>query len=738
MKTIKPRLSEGFMLLLVPVFLALIFGSCEYILPNKPPYLEKVIPADSAVYTVGQVVSFKVNAYDVDGFVKHVVFTPPNSPAYTDDAAPYEFAWQTTGLTAGYYKVEIKAIDDEDEPYIISAPIRILGGLTAYAGKDTTFTDSRTGYVLEAEVPILSQGTWTIISGTGGQLSDIHDPKAILTGLACETYTLRWTVSNGTNQVADEVTIRFFFQPSLANAGADQVVTGIGTSTVLQAVAPSFGTGHWRIASGNSGYLINAGLPNSAFTGLPCTTYSLIWSVSTPCAISSDTVEIRFDQLLVDPDAGPDQIYTDGRISTSLAANSPGAGTGIWSVIAGQNGQFTSVNDPRAVFSGQLCQSYILRWTLSTPCSSKSDDVTITFNQDPSTANAGPDQAFDDGRSVVFLDAVPPAIGTGEWRIVSGGTGYFSVASLPNAVFTGLPCHTYTLSWTVSTLCSQSDDTVEISFGQSAVIADAGPDMRISDGSLYTFLQGNNPGSGVTGKWSVVSGQGGVFEDPNNPVSRFTGMAGQVYTLKWLLSNACVENSDLVNIAFISSIDWIDARDGKTYRTVTIGNQVWMAENLSYSTTGSYLYDSNSANATKYGRLYDWNAASSACPTGWHLPSDAQWRQLEGVLGMKESTSLLEWFRGYNEGGMLKEEGIANWEFPNAGATNVTGFTARPGGYRTPGGVYGGLNSFAGFWTATVNTGGKAICRALDKDKIQIGRDYYDKGYGFSVRCIKN
>jgi uncharacterized protein (TIGR02145 family) len=105
---------------------------------------------------------------------------------------------------------------------------------------------------------------------------------------------------------------------------------------------------------------------------------------------------------------------------------------------------------------------------------------------------------------------------------------------------------------------------------------------------------------------------------------------------------------------------------------------------------------------------------------------------------MDGSTSMLEWYRGLNEGGMLKEQGTANWGSPNSGATNITGFTALPAGYRTPGGVYGGLTTHAGFWTSTENTAGKAIYRTLHKDKSQVGRDWYDKGYGFSVRCVKN
>jgi len=570
MKSEKSRLSvTGIKLLLFPVILVLITGGCEYFLPNKPPFVEKTFPADSAIFNIGQVVNFQINAYDVDGIIIHVVFTPPNaSAAFIDTAAPFEFAWQTTGLAEGNYDVKIMAVDNKDEPYIIQALIKLRENPNPQAGMDTTFTDSTTSYVLDAEVPAYGQGTWTIISGTGGQLSDIHNPKATLTGISCQSYTLRWTISNGVIQLSDEVTITFEDLPSTSNAGTDQHLS-------------------------------------------------------------------------------------DGSIYTQLNATPPVNGSGIWSIISGGTGNFSDRNDPQAIFNGILCHSYVLRWTVSTSCSSSFDELTVLLNQ-------------------------------------------------------------------------------------VAISADAGPDVRISDGSETTFLQGNTPGIGNEGTWSIVSGEGGAIEEINHPGSRFTGITGQIYVLKWSFTSACIENADLVTIAFISNMDMLDPRDEKIYQAIKIGNQVWMAENLNYSAIGSYSYENNSETASSYGRLYDWNTAMTACPSGWHLPNDPEWRQLEVLLGMDAGISLLEWYRGLIEGGMMKDEGTLFWESPNTGATNITGFTARPGGYRTPTGVFGGINTLAGFWSSTENASGKAIYRALHKDKSQIGRDWYDKGYGFSIRCVKN
>ena len=204
-----------------------------------------------------------------------------------------------------------------------------------------------------------------------------------------------------------------------------------------------------------------------------------------------------------------------------------------------------------------------------------------------------------------------------------------------------------------------------------------------------------------------------------------------------------------------------DSRDGKTYKTVKIGNQTWMAENLKYLPsvvghgTGSattqyyYVYGYNGTNVTDakatsnyttYGVLYNWPAAmagsasSSAnpsgvqgvCPTGWHLPSDAEWTQLTTYLG-NESVA----------GGKLKETGTTHWASPNTDATNTSGFIALPGG-----GSWSGSFNFAGnygyWWSSTEYSGIIAWYRLLYYFNAQVYRGNSNKAYGFSCRCVKD
>ena len=219
--------------------------------------------------------------------------------------------------------------------------------------------------------------------------------------------------------------------------------------------------------------------------------------------------------------------------------------------------------------------------------------------------------------------------------------------------------------------------------------------------------------------------------------------------------------------------------DGNTYQTIKIGEQWWMAENLkvtNYSdgtqiplitnntewgdlvdnnTDRAYCYYNNNANneTETYGALYTWAAAMNGnesssnnpsgvqgvCPTGWHLPSDDEWKELEIYLGMSQTEAdEIDW-RGTDEGGKLKEIGITNWTSPNTGATNESGFTARPGGTRHEGdGLFYGINSWGEWWTSTEESGINAWARYPYYNNSKIFRSISNKSHGFSVRCIKN
>ncbi len=170
-----------------------------------------------------------------------------------------------------------------------------------------------------------------------------------------------------------------------------------------------------------------------------------------------------------------------------------------------------------------------------------------------------------------------------------------------------------------------------------------------------------------------------------------------------------------------------DKRDGKTYKTVKIGNQIWMAENLNYKTSsGSWCYDDNSSNCDIYGRLYNWETAKTACPSadGWHLPTDDEWTTLVNYLGGEKVA-----------GGKLKS--TTSWTSPNTGASNSSGFSALPSGYRNTNGNYCYRSYGTNLWSST-ECGTIAWNRTLNYSMTSVLRSNYGKANGFSVRCLKD
>ena len=210
-----------------------------------------------------------------------------------------------------------------------------------------------------------------------------------------------------------------------------------------------------------------------------------------------------------------------------------------------------------------------------------------------------------------------------------------------------------------------------------------------------------------------------------------------------------MKKSSILTIAIIfviriSSINaqtastFTDLRDGQTYPTIKIDNQTWFAKNLNYKTSSSWCYDNSNANSNIYGRLYTWDASLKACPRGWHLPSDDEWKTLEMALGMGQSDADDKGWRGTDEGDKIKETGFTHWYSSNTGSTNSSGFTALPGGYRTSNGLFRGLVHLGHWWSSTEASGTRTWRRHLYDDKGKVYRSSSSKSYGYSVRCLKD
>ena len=176
-----------------------------------------------------------------------------------------------------------------------------------------------------------------------------------------------------------------------------------------------------------------------------------------------------------------------------------------------------------------------------------------------------------------------------------------------------------------------------------------------------------------------------------------------------------------VNPANVVKDSFTDFRDGQIYKTVTIGAQTWMAQNLNYKTANSYCGDddNDAIYCNKYGRLYTWMAATTACPSGWHLPSEEEWKTLVNVVG----------------GSFEVMRSSTGW---SGDFTDPYGFSVLPGGYRYIDcpleSCYGYEGYCAAFWSD--NHDYRMYLYNSEGEIPYLGGDY--KPYAFSVRCVKD
>jgi uncharacterized protein (TIGR02145 family) len=175
----------------------------------------------------------------------------------------------------------------------------------------------------------------------------------------------------------------------------------------------------------------------------------------------------------------------------------------------------------------------------------------------------------------------------------------------------------------------------------------------------------------------------------------------------------------------VSSDDnsFTDSRDGKKYRTVVVGKQVWMAENLSYNADGSKCYANEPANCQKYGRLYNWYTAMKACPRGWHLPSKPEWEVLTTAVGGEKT-----------EGKYTKA--VSGWN-NNGNGTDAYGFSALPGGNGYSDGYFVNVGNNGNWWSASESHSNNAYSRNMSYN-IDIIYWFNNKNYLFSIRCVQD
>ncbi len=403
----------------------------------------------------------------------------------------------------------------------------------AFAGNDTIILSDT--HTLEAGIPSIGTGRWTLVSGAG-VIENPDIPVSAVTNIGVGENIFKWTVNNNACYSEDEVRI-INYTPTVNDAGAEQNLCQ--NSTKLEAIPPLYGTGQWTIVQG-SGTFSNAWGYDTEVYNLGKGENIFRWTIY-EYEVTSDDVKI-INNSPSGANAGIDQSLCDN--TTLLSANHPIVGTGEWTIAGG----YALIDQPSEAItkiSDLNHGSSTFRWTVKNGNCSTSDEVIITNNL-PSPAMAGDDQTSCEDSITLYPNN--PTIGTGEWSVISGAGNF-----IDNKAY-NLGINDNIFKWTISHKGCKSSDTVIITSNKPTE-AFTGPAVSTCHDSI--LLSGNTPLYG-TGTWSVLSGSANI-EDVNDPNSPARDLANGINKFRWTINyQECMSVSDIT-----VSYDLINANAGQ-------------------------------------------------------------------------------------------------------------------------------------------------------------------------------
>jgi gliding motility-associated-like protein len=465
---------------------------------------------------------------------------------------------------------------------------------------------------LSASIPSVGLGSWSIISGAG-IIVNAQQNQTTVNNLQTGVNTFRYSVSNGVCPVvSDDISIEVFVAP-VSNAGSDQSVCG--SSVSLSGNLPAGSTGIWTLVSGAG--IIQS--PNQAITqisNLAVGENVFRWS------LNNGVCPVSFDDVIITRFLDPSQAEAGSDLQTcassaQLNATIPAIGQGFWSVLSG-SGNFGNPSSPASTVNQLAVGDNVLVWTVSNGnCPSTSDQVIITVDQNPTSAEAGPDEAICSNATV--LAALVPQAGDGQWSVVSG-TASITNINQANSTLTGIAAGSVTLRWTVTNGVCISFDEVVITRSLPPSASEAGEDQQIC--SETSQLQGVSPTSG-NGLWSVVSGDATIVS-PANPISAVENLSPGANVFKWTISSgACPAEEDQITIIRQEEPDQAQAGvDQSICSDVAIlqanlpqvGTGLWSIVSGTGQIENAFAANTNVSGLSTGENVFQWTTLNGVCP----------------------------------------------------------------------------------------------------------------------------
>jgi len=590
----------------------------------------------------------------------------------------------------------------------------------ANAGPDQTDIIGTTT-TLQGNIPQTGNGLWTILSGEGGGFADDTNPNTLFSGIVGESYNLRWTISTGCGSNSDEVIISFSEQTWVCGQDFTDPRDGQVYPTV------QIGDQCWMAKNMNIGIMVTSTPTNNGTIEKFCNddltsncdvygglypwdemmNYTTIEAAQGICPTNWHIpTDAQWCALTTYLDAAVD-CQASGYTGTDGGGKMKEEGTSHWlfpNTGATNSSGFTALPGGFSFANGSYAPTGTAGvWWLSTQENAQN---AWTFSLHTSHGDVGHNRV---GKIFGFsVRCMADETTTSQLNVTpehqdvthNPGTATFEITS--------------NLNWTVS----ESEPWLTV-----------------------TPTGGNNNGTITV-----------TFEANFNPQPR----TGQItVTAEGGSPEVIVTVTQSGFQPFVCGQDFTDPRDGQVYPTVLIGDQCWMAKNMNIGTMVTitptnngtiekFCNEDQTSNCDVYGGLYPWDeameyttnpGAQGICPTGWHIPTDAQWCALTTYLDSTVDCQA-SGYTGTDAGGKMKETGTSHWLFPNTGATNSSGFKALPGGFSFANGTFVPTGTAGLWWLSTQDNAQNTWTFNLHAAHADVGHNISGKIFGYSVRCM--